>query len=325
MTQMKVTVRNFQRYHTTSTFRAVMKIALTGITGFIGQNLMPMLLSMGEGNEFLTLSRSLDKVNLLYPTKRYVNFKHIDACDFARLTEFNPEVCIHLAAFSTSSNETAFIKPLLSSNIEYGVFLLDALSHCSNFKLFVNTGSFAEYRNDSCRFKDAYLYTATKTAFRTFVEYYSHIGRGFRYITAVPYSVYGGQKTVKRLFDYILESQQAEEAVDMTAGEQVLDFIHVNDVAAFFSSIVAHPERFFSLPQNGMEFHLGTGRGTSIREVAAMMENLSGKQCNINWGGRPYREQDVMHAVAPIGRNLVCEWKASISLRDGIAQMLKCK
>ena len=172
---------------------------------------------------------------------------------------------------------------------------------------------------------DAYLYTATKTAFRAFVDYYSHTGHGFRYLTAVPYSVYGGQMTVKRLFDYIKESQDATTPVDMTAGEQVLDFIHVDDVAAFFASVVAQPGKFLALPENGMEFHLGTGRGTSIREVAAMMEELSGKKCNINWGGRPYREQDIMHAVAPIGRNVACGWKANISLKDGIQKFLSTK
>lgn len=302
-----------------------MKIALTGITGFIGQNLMPMLQKPGAEHEFLTLNRNVGKANQLYPASQYANFEHIEANNFDRLVEFNPEFCIHLASLSTSRNDTDIIQPLLASNIEYGVLLLDALSRCSNFKLFVNTGSFAEYQFGSHKVCDAYLYTATKTAFRAFVDYYSHTGRGFRYLTAVPYSVYGGKMTVKRLFDYILESQTSETPVDMTAGEQVLDFIHVDDVAAFFASIVKQPDRFLSLPENGMEFHLGAGRGTSIREAAAMMEELSGKKCNINWGGRPYREQDIMHAVAPIGRNKACGWKANISLKEGIQQFLASK
>lgn len=302
-----------------------MRIALTGITGFIGQNLMPMLLAQGKEHEFLTLSRSTDKVNSLFPINRYTNFEHTASNDFERLTAFNPDVCIHLAALSTSRNDAEIIQPLLSANIEYGVRLLEALSRCEGFKLFVNTGSFAEYQFGTHLLSDAYLYTATKTAFRSFVDYFSHSGKGFRYITAVPYSVYGGQMTVKRLFDYILESQDSTEPVDMTAGEQVLDFIHVDDVAAFFTHVVAHADRYMHLPENGMEFHLGTGRGTSIREVAALMETISGRKCNIRWGGRPYREQDIMHAVAPIGRNAVCGWKTNISLQEGIKRFIENK
>jgi CDP-paratose synthetase len=128
--------------------------------------------------------------------------------------------------------------------------------------------------------------------------------------------------TVKRLFDYMAESLDAPEPVDMTKGEQVLDFIHVDDVAGFFAYTVAHADEFLALKENGAEFHLGTGKGTSIREVAALMEEISGKKCNIHWGGRAYRERDIMHAVAPVEKN-ACGWKAEISLKDGIKRMLK--
>ena len=47
-------------------------------------------------------------------------------------------------------------------------------------------------------------------------------------------------------------------------------------------------EQVLTVP-NGTDFHLGTGRGISIRELAEMIEGEYGKKCNINWGGRPYR------------------------------------
>lgn len=298
-----------------------MRIALTGITGFVGMNLMPQLLALGSDYEFLTLNIDVEEAERKYPKAQYANFRHVHTTDLEALVAFNPEIVLHLATVTTAANNTEIIHPMLAANIEFGVLLLDALQRCDNLKLFVNTGSFAEYRFGPDHFDSAYLYTATKTAFRAFVKYYSELGRGFRYITAVPYSVYGGQMTVKRLFDYLAESLDAATPVDMTAGEQVLDFIHVDDVAGFFAYVVAHPEEFLQLPDNGAEFHLGTGVGTSIREVAALMEQLSGKHCNIHWGARPYRERDIMHAVAPIERNL-CRWHAQISLEAGIQKLL---
>lgn len=299
-----------------------MIIALTGITGFVGMNLMPLLLKTNPANEFLTLNVDVDEANEKYPTIQYPNFIHIHTTELGKLTDFNPDIVIHLATVTTARNDTDIIKPMIAANIEFGVLLLDALMRCSNFKLFVNTGSFAEYRFGTHKFDSAYLYTATKTAFRAFVDYYANLGRGFRYITAVPYSVYGGKMTVKRLFDYLKESIGAAEPVAMTAGEQVLDFIHVDDVAGFFAYVVNHAETFLSLPENGMEFHLGTGRGTSIREVAALMEGFCGKKCNVNWGARPYRERDTMYAVAPIARNFICGWKAEVSLKEGVRNFL---
>lgn len=299
-----------------------MKVVLTGITGFVGMNLMPQLLTLGSDYEFLTLNVDVDEAERKYPKLQYANFRHVHTTDLEALVAFNPDIVLHLATVTTAANNTEIIHPMIAANIEFGVLLLDALQKCDNFKLFVNIGSFAEYRFGPDHFNSAYLYTATKTAFRAFVAYYAGLGKGFKYITAVPYSVYGGTMTVKRLFDYMAESLDALSPVDMTPGEQVLDFIHVNDVAGFFTYVVSHAAEFLALDQNGTEFHLGTGKGTSIREVAALMEEISGRKCNINWGGRPYRERDIMHSVAPIERNL-CGWKANIGIFDGIKNFLR--
>ena len=121
--------------------------------------------------------------------------------------------------------------------------------------------------------------------------------------------------------DYIIESIGAVTPVDMTAGEQILDFTHVDDLAGFYVHILKHLELFCGL-DNGEEFHVGTGKGTSIRELVAIVERVFGQPCNINFGGRPYRERDTMHAVAPIAKNLtLAGWRATISLEQGISMM----
>jgi CDP-paratose synthetase len=78
---------------------------------------------------------------------------------------------------------------------------------------------------------------------------------------------------------------------------------------------------FYNL-ENGEEFHIGTGKGTTIRELVSIVERVYGKRCNINFGGRPYRERDTMHAVAPIAKNLnLVNWRAKILLEYGINMM----
>ncbi|WP_417186286.1 NAD-dependent epimerase/dehydratase family protein [Bacteroides sp.] len=293
-----------------------MKVLLTGITGFVGQNLIPMLLKECPNDEFLTMNLDAKEAERKYPSALYGNFSHVGINDFKSVEEFNPDVTIHLATVTTARNDTEIIVPMMKANIEFGVLLLDALSRCSAMKLFVNTGSFAEFRYGNGDFDAAYLYTASKTAFRSFVDYYSTLC-GFKYMTAIPYSVYGGKMTVKRLMDYIKESMDSENPVDMTPGEQILDFIHVNDVASFFTHVLKNMDRVLSAP-NGTDFHLGTGRGTSIRELAEMIEVKYGKKCNINFGGRPYRERDIMYAVAPIAKNMpLIGWKANIDISEG--------
>lgn len=293
-----------------------MKILLTGITGFVGQTLMPMLLKECSRDSFMTMNLTVAEAEERYPASLYANFTHVQIDDFKAVEVFNPEVVIHLATVTTARNDTEIIMPMIRANVEFGVLLLDALARCPAMKLFVNTGSFAEFRYGNGDFDAAYLYTASKTAFRSFVDYYSTLC-GFKYITAIPYSVYGGNMTVKRLIDYLKESMEAETPVDMTLGEQVLDFIHVNDIADFFTHVLKNMDRALSVP-NGTDFHLGTGRGTSIRELAGIMERKYGKKCNVHWGGRPYRERDIMYAVAPIAKNMpLMGWKAKVGIDEG--------
>lgn len=296
-----------------------MKVALTGITGFVGRNLMPMIIDKLPNVELLTLNveTDLSKAQQMYPWKQC---HHILTTELDKLVDFNPEIVLHLATITTERNNTELIKPMLAANIEFGVLLLDSLTRCSQLRLFVNTGSFAEYRFGPSNINDAYLYAATKSAFRHFCDYYSQL-MNYKYITVVPYTIYGGIPTVKRLMDYILESMESETPVDMTAGEQILDFTHVNDLADFYVHILRNPDLFYNL-NNGEEFHIGTGKGTSIRDLVSIVERVYGRKCNINFGGRPYRERDTMHAVAPIAKNLnLVNWRAMISLENGICMM----
>lgn len=180
-----------------------MKILITGATGFVGQTLIPQLQKQHSQVDILTLNRSVRKAEIMYPSDTYPCVKHTYADDWKQVKLFNPELVVHLAAFNTSSNDSEVINSLVSTNITYGILLLDALSQCESLKLFINTGSFSEYRWGTSCFKSAYLYAATKTAFRSFLDYYSDL-YGFKYITAVPYSIYGGLPTIKRLMDYII-------------------------------------------------------------------------------------------------------------------------
>ena len=121
--------------------------------------------------------------------------------------------------------------------------------------------------------------------------------------------------------DYIIESIDSEKPVDMTAGEQILDFTHVSDLASFYVHILKNIDKFLSL-DNAEEFHVGTGKGMSIKDLVTIVEKVYGKKCNINWGGRPYRDRDTMHAVAPIAKNInLVGWKASIDVEKGISMM----
>lgn len=292
------------------------KVLVTGATGYIGRRVVALLGRMDDV-KVLTLSRNTEKA---YELMTYGNVEHIGAEEWGRVKEYKPDVVLHLATYSTSGDNEEIIEKLIISNIMYGTRLLNALQECRNM-LFVNVGSFAEYRlGQENGFRDAYLYTATKSAFRHIVDYYAD-KCGFRYVTAVPYTVYGGVDTGKKLIDYMVDSIDSEEPVKMTKGEQVLDFVHVEDVARFFAAMVEHSE----VIENRHEFHLGTCVGTRVRDLAEIISREIGQKLNIEWGGREYRPLDVMYAVAPRDEYLNRYWKAEISIEEGVNEKLTCR
>jgi len=290
-----------------------MNILVTGATGFVGRHFIPDLVSKYPDSKIMTINRDVKQAEKFYP---YANCIHISVDELDRIDFFCPTIVYHLASFISSRNDEEVISKILDANIIWGVKLLNTLKKCSSLKLFVNIGTFAEYRMGASEINNAYFYSTTKTAFKQFVDYYSDLC-GFKYIHIVPYTIYGGKDTQKKIIDYIYDSFFAIDPVKMTKGEQVLDFIHVKDVASFLSFIIFEINSFTNLP-NGEVLHLGSGKGIKIRELACLMEKAYNQKCNIDWGGLSYRDNDIMHAVAPIGKLLKLGWNPSYNLNNEI-------
>lgn len=289
------------------------KILITGATGFVGQNLVRQF---AENKEYdvICVVRNLAKAKEVLPK----GVHSILSSEVSTVASLGIEYVVHLASCLTSRDDTEAMHNILDVNIYFSTELLDALKECKAIK-FINLGSFAQYKTNPGIAEPAYLYAATKQAFKPILDYYAANG-DWSYVHLIPYTIYGGVNNQKKLIDYVKESLDAEEPVKMSPGYQVSDFIHVNDVIDCIRFFIDHPEKWEG--QHGEEYHLGTGKGTSIRELATLFEKLTGKKCNIEWGGLPYRKRDIMHAVAPIGKLLDLGWKSRIKLENGIVDTL---
>jgi len=285
------------------------KILITGATGFVGQHLVRELASTND-YELFCVVRDIKKAKHNLP--KGINI--ISDSDFDAISSFDIDIVVHLASYLTSKDDEDSIEKILEANVIYGTKILSVLRDFKNLK-FINIGSFAEYRNGAEKPDAAYFYTAAKQAFRPILDYFAAKGR-WDYVHLIPYTIYGGENNQKKIIDFVRESLDAEEPVKMTLGYQVSDFIHINDVISCIRFFIEHPQKWER--QKGEVYHLGTGRGTSIRELAKLFESKIGKTCNIEWGAYPYRERDVMYAVAPIGKLLDLGWQAQIRLEDGI-------
>lgn len=289
------------------------KILITGATGFVGKTLIPYLHNNGV-KDIALLVRNEEKAHRLFGD---IDLRIISLQDESwkdEVKNFNADIVIHLAAFFSTKYDDSTAVNLVNSNLLFTTELLVALQD-TDCKYFVNTGTFTEFLYGDGKYFPANLYSATKTAERSIIQYFTNLS-GRKWINIILYSPYGRKNDYKKVIDYMVDAMDAKEQVAFSKGEQVLDFIHVDDIADFYLNLL---QKIDLLNNPFEEFHLGTGEGHSIREVAQIMEEVFGKKINANWGGLPYRKFDIMHAIAPVKKNKdVLGWMAKIDMHSGM-------
>jgi nucleoside-diphosphate-sugar epimerase len=283
-----------------------MNIIITGATGYVGKKLISSFLKFPHYQLYAVVRGN---VELPFEVEKINDDHDLEV----NLCKANPDVVIHLASYITSSSEMDQFEKLVDSNITFGTRLLNALKNTS-LKHFINVGTFAEYHFNDGELNPTYLYAATKTAFKSVLKYYSEL-KGFKYVHVVPFSIYGGIDRQKKIMDILFESLDAEKPLNTSDGLQNLDFIHVNDVIEFFLRLVDR----ISEVENSEVVYLGTGKTHTLREVSELIEKITSKKMNINWGAHPPRERDTFYACAAVGKiQKILDWKPNISLEEGL-------
>jgi CDP-paratose synthetase len=288
-----------------------MKILITGGTGYIGTTLVPYIMERGF-NDVCLLVRNQSKAYEIYGTSvQYISTENEDWR--GQLITYSPDVVLHLAGLLNSKHDADSVEPLVRSNVLFTTQLLEAVSH-TECKYFVNVGSCWEYRDGGTNPNPNTLYAATKLAVHPIMTFYQSLSK-WKWVNVVVYSAYGKRNTPKKIFELIYDALDAPTPHPFTEGNQILDFIHVEDIADFFYTLLT---KLDVIKESYTQFHLGTGEGHSLRKVASILEDITGKKVNAVWGALPYRPHEVMKSIAPIAENIrLLGWKSTKSIRDG--------
>ena len=282
-----------------------MRILITGATGFIGQKLLKRLTY--QHHTVAIHSRKQPEginSNVLVFSGELNQFQK-------EIIAFLPEYVFHLAGSSIYPKNKEDEELLWSSNVHYGNTLLSIVKDIPEL-IFVNFTTSLAYEDTIL--SPSSFYAFSKANFIQSLNYYARF-QSLRVFNLILYTVYGKGDKNKRVLNYILDSLDASEPISMSPGEQQMDFIHVDDLIGLCLQLLENKPN-----EKIEEIHVGTGRGTTLKQAAQLIELLSHQKVNIHFGSIPYRREEKMVNVAPISQNRF--WNSSVEIETGFLSLL---
>lgn len=288
-------------------------ILITGATGFVGTHLLTHLAERYTLVLVIRPDSTPPREPLVHDVIKYNG--DIGSLIF-RLKKLKVEGTIHLASKFVSEHQSVQVKELVDSNVRYGADILEAC-HCASVKWFINTGTFWQhYRN--APYCPVNFYAATKQAFEAIASYYIEIGK-MSVVTLELSDTYGPMDFRPKLMPLWKKMLRNGTALDMSQGNQILDLCHIDDVCRSFVQLVKLLRASSSSVASGDSFVVKGDKRLSVRELAALVEKVTGKILHINWGAKPQRTREVMIPYEH-GRT-VPGWQPMVTLEDGIRQV----
>lgn len=290
-------------------------ILLTGGTGFIGSHLLEELLHHDE--KVILLKRSfsntwrinefLDNENLILINTDKIKLEDI-------FSQYSIEGIFHLATFSQRKHESSLVSEMIQSNIEFPTKLLEN-SINNNTNYFINTGSFFEYDlsnspiSENSALKSFNLYGSTKIAFENILKFYSN-EFDINCSTLKLFTPYGPKDDENKILPYLIINSIKKNNIHVKSPSKKLDFIYVKDIVNAYLIVKNNMDKI----QDYNSFNIGTGKGTSIKNVLNIIESELGKNENVIYDN--IENEQIWCSNQKI-KNIL-KWSPKINLEKGI-------
>jgi len=269
-------------------------VIISGGTGFIGSNLINELILKKWHVHVIARNRT-NTINLIK------NFPSIDIHIHDGSTEnliflfkkINADLLFHLATYYKAEHIIADVVPMLSSNVIFGTQLLEAMSNSKTRKL-VNVGTTWQNFNDNS-YNPVCLYAATKQAFEDIQQFYveSFNISSINLKLTDTFSFYDKRD---KILNYILKSP-ANTTILMSEGNQIIDILHISDVIS--GLLISANLLLENKLSNKNNFSLKSNEQMPLKELVHKFIHINNLSINIKWGGKKYRNREVMTPFMP--------------------------
>ena len=278
-----------------------MRFLVAGATGFLGRRLVATLVAAGD--EVWAVARRADH-GLPCPTRSVDDTLDPETYRAVVADHRIDAVVNALAAGVHPSDRDA--GALVAANVIFPAALVRA-ARAAGAPVFIHVGSSAEYLAGYARtplaetapLETTRLYGATKAAGSILVQ---ALAREAELPAAVmrAFNLFGAGEAPHRLFPSLARRLAAGQAVDLSGGTQVRDFLHVDDACRAIRRMAGALAEGRAAP--GV-YNLASGEPVSVRDfAAATAEALGADPALLRFGALPLRPDDLPFVVGDPSR-----------------------
>ena len=296
------------------------RILITGAGGFVGANLTRYLVRCGCTPHIL-----LKQASKYWRLQDIINSTAVHYCDIKDfgqvkqlVKEIKPDIVYHLAAYGGYPTAQQDLWAIVETNIKGTLNLLTALSD-EKYELFVNTGSSSEYGLKNVPMVETDLlepvnyYGVSKASASLFAQVFAK-QKGQPIVTLRLFSVYGSYEEPMRLIPYLISSCLKNNDINLTGGDQVRDFIFVDDVIEAYIKLMLVPKIA------GEVINIGSGKQYTIKEAAGIVTRSLGFKGRLNCGVLPYRDNEPKFWSADISKaKILFNWEPRTTFENGLS------
>jgi len=303
------------------------KIFVAGSTGFLGSNLLRFFLQ--SGHEIYAQIRNSSNTWRIDDIINQTNVVRVDSLASAKfqniMEKVNPEIVLN----ATGADQKAAIQDISlnwNSNFISLVYMANSIKDLRD-SILIHAGSSFEYgkatqiRNpisEDTGCEPVSEYALSKFFATDYLRYFSTRHSVKVFVFRI-FNLYGPYENKDRLI--------AETCLKAIKGEKITlknpsvsrDFIYVNDVAEAFQVAAFEGD----IHTNFDIFNLGTGKATTVAQVASFINSINGERSKIVTSVGDLRpENTIPGPIADMTKTeSILKWKAKYDIKSGLEEV----
>jgi|SRR5579862_5316371 len=305
------------------------RVLITGAGGFIGSHLAERIVELGAHTRCFLRYTSKGSLGWLStsPLRSELEIIHGDVrdCDSILRAGEGVDVIFHLAALVGIPYSYHSPRSYVGTNVEGTLNILEAARRHGTERLICTStsevyGSAMHVPMDERHPLQAQSpYSATKIGSDKIAESYFH-SFGIPLSIARPFNAYGPRQSSRAVIPTIVTQALGQTTVKLGNVHTTRDFTFVSDIVEGFIAIAETAETI------GKTLNIGSGSETSVRELAEIIFDLMGVNCQIEIEEQRLRprtsEVNRLCADSSLLRNLTT-WSPKIPLREGLVRTIE--